>query len=54
MYAIRTTLIAAIALAAVGVADEPPVPAERLLDRSILKALDEELSGTAATARAAT
>ena len=48
MHAIRTTLIAAIALAAVVIADEPPVPAERLLDRSILKALDEELSGTAA------
>ena len=50
MHAIRTTLIAAIALAAVavGIAAEPPVAAERLLDRSVLKALDEELSGTAA------
>ena len=48
----RSTFIALLGLlsvaGAVGLAQEPSVPAERLLDRSILKALDEELSGTAA------
>ena len=40
--------IAAVASAALAAQTAPALPAETLLDRSVLKALDEELSGVAA------
>ena len=40
--------IAAAASAALAAQTAPALPAETLLDRSVLKALDEELSGVAA------
>jgi hypothetical protein len=44
-----TALAAVVAMAAsLSVQSNPTVPAETLLDRAVLKALDEELSGAAA------
>src|SRR4051794_10947731 len=53
MRALFSTLLLLIAAAAVAAQSDPMLPAETLLDKNILKALDEELSGVAARDHAA-
>src|SRR3954464_12981284 len=48
MRALFSTLLLLIAAAAVAAQSDSTLPAETLLDRNVLKALDEELSGVAA------